>query len=310
VIGGLGERGGLEASEIGLVDDYEMLNDLLGECGAIVVRTSRLLASSLGSPKFAYSRNAILSVPHPDTYEAAVSTRLENAANGVMICVAVVVVCIALRRELRETRGTGAAANATRRTQNTQFLPEMSEIARVGRTLGDPAAPVRIVEFLDLQCPACRRYNEKVLSEVRSKLGSKASITYVHFPLSIHRMAPIAARAAECAAESGQFFPFVERAYAVQDSFGIKPWTEYAHEAGVRDTNRLSRCVRSVDPLPRIEAGTALATKLELSATPTIVINGWKYGMPPSAEELSKAAFAILAGKDPYPRDTGVVSMK
>jgi protein-disulfide isomerase len=54
--------------------------------------------------------------------------------------------------------------------------------------------------------------------------------------------------------------------------------------------------------VPLVDAGLALAKRLELNATPTIVVNGWMFDSPPLEEELTKAAESILAGKDPYSR--------
>ena len=53
------------------------------------------------------------------------------------------------------------------------------------------------------------------------------------------------------------------------------------------------------DPIPRVEEGRALGAKLDVKGTPTIIINGWKLGRPPTETELDQMVQRILAGKPP-----------
>lgn len=62
-------------------------------------------------------------------------------------------------------------------------------------------------------------------------------------------------------------------------------------------------CIKSTEPVPRIAEGKALGSTLDIKGTPTIVINGWKLGHPPSVEELDGMVKAILAGKSPIASD-------
>ena len=45
-------------------------------------------------------------------------------------------------------------------------LPELAGLQQQGDTVGDPDAPVTIVEFGDLQCPVCKAYSEQVIPEI------------------------------------------------------------------------------------------------------------------------------------------------
>ena len=53
------------------------------------------------------------------------------------------------------------------------------------------------------------------------------------------------------------------------------------------------------DPIPRVEEGKALGAKLDVQGTPTIIINGWKLGRPPTEQELGGMVKKILSGKSP-----------
>lgn len=78
---------------------------------------------------------------------------------------------------------------------------------------GDPNAPVKIIEYSDLQCPFCQRFHPTMQQIVTEYKGQVAWV-YRHFPLEqIHPHARKEAEAAECAAELGgnnAFWVFVD----------------------------------------------------------------------------------------------------
>src|SRR5262249_27765533 len=107
------------------------------------------------------------------------------------------------------------------------FQKDWESALNVGHSTGGPGR-VQVVEFADLECPVCSTAHASLFSdtsEVARKYRSKISYTFVHFPLSIHRFARPAARAAECARTSGRFFEFVSAVFAKQDSMGLRTWS-------------------------------------------------------------------------------------
>jgi protein-disulfide isomerase len=121
----------------------------------------------------------------------------------------------------------------------------------------------------------------------------------VHFPLPMHRFAEPAARVAECAGDQGRFETMHDLLFERQDKFGLEPWNEFATEAGVADGAAFDACIKRTDPIPRVADGKALGNQLDIQGTPTVVINGWKVGRPPTLDELDRMVKAILAGKSP-----------
>ena len=68
--------------------------------------------------------------------------------------------------------------------------------------LGNPAAPVKVIEYADLECPYCKDF-ETTMHQVMDYYGTSGKVAWVYrpFPLtSIHSKAPEEAQAAECAA--------------------------------------------------------------------------------------------------------------
>jgi protein-disulfide isomerase len=89
--------------------------------------------------------------------------------------------------------------------------------------VGNPDAPVKLVEFSDFECPFCKRVHP-TLKKIMADYGSDGDVAWVyrHFPLdSIHPKARKEAQAAECANELGgndAFWAFSDRLYEVTPS--------------------------------------------------------------------------------------------
>jgi Thioredoxin len=221
--------------------------------------------------------------------------RSESAVSWLLTAAALTMAAVMVRREFWPS-----TREFPQPRHSPKFLSEWQALLRAGHTSGDSLASAKLIEFVDLECPACRSFNRTVLRQVQAEFGSRLSITYIHFPLSIHRFANIAAQGAECAGEQGRFVPFLDLTYEHQDSLGLKSWSSFASEAGVLDTVRFLRCIRDSRPNPAIDSGLVLAKRLRLEGTPTLVLNGWLYPLPPSTADLSQAIKTILAGGNPF----------
>lgn len=84
---------------------------------------------------------------------------------------------------------------------------------------GDIKAPVKIIEFSDLECPFCGRFHP-TMQQAFNEYQGKVAWIYRHFPLeSIHPTARPLAEASECAASIGgndKFWEFIDTAFARQ----------------------------------------------------------------------------------------------
>lgn len=82
---------------------------------------------------------------------------------------------------------------------------------------GDPDAPYTVVEFADLQCPACRVNHTWLKTQLETKLKGKVKLIFRHFPLrGQHEKALKLALYAELARDEGKFWQFVDGAYQDQ----------------------------------------------------------------------------------------------
>ncbi|HWR13805.1 MAG TPA: thioredoxin domain-containing protein [Terriglobales bacterium] len=154
-----------------------------------------------------------------------------------------------------------------------------------GPSRGPANAPLTIVEFGDLQCPACKRAQpvvEQLLKEVPN-----ARFVFQQFPLTqIHPWAMTAAKYALCVAKQNNdaHWKFVDSVYQHQDE--MQQMTEpqaaarlkqYAGEAGV-NADQAEQCTKDPAIAAQIEASSALARELEVTGTPTLFVGGRKIG--------------------------------
>jgi len=216
----------------------------------------------------------------------------ETVSTVILIGCALITTTLVARREFAARSGSELT------TRDPVFIKDWKSYIGQGVTFGPPNAPVRLIEFADFECPFCADLYRK-LKVIRERYSSDLSITYMHFPLQGHRFALRAARVAECAAEQGQVESIYDHLFEEQDSLGLKSWDEYAKEAGVADLARFDSCVEDTRSVARIEDGKQLGEKLAVKVTPTLIVNGWMLGRPPTVDELDAMVKAVLAGKPP-----------
>jgi protein-disulfide isomerase len=151
---------------------------------------------------------------------------------------------------------------------------------------GNPSSSVVVMEFADLQCPACKIAYESLKKPLLEKYGNRVRFEFRHFPLqSIHRYAMSLAEGSECAADQGKFWEFIEQAYAKQSQ------TTYIGAAVAEelklDMELFTRCTKSHIKKPTILSEYDAGIKMQVQGTPTFFVNGKK--VPSTMDDLSKA---------------------
>jgi protein-disulfide isomerase len=177
----------------------------------------------------------------------------------------------------------------------TKVVESWRTYANEGIRVGPEGAAVTIVEFSDFQCPYCRKA-AKDLHRLRDSFPNDVAIVYRHLP--IHQFARAAAVAATCANRVGAFQAYHDQLFGQPDSIGTKRWTRFAWEAGIRDTVRFAACLhdQSVDAAIRRDSVAAIA--LEISETPTLLINHLMVIGSPGYARLREYVAAALREAD------------
>lgn len=170
-------------------------------------------------------------------------------------------------------------------------------LSAAGRPLGDTSGVVRVAVFTDFECPHCRRM-DSALTALDSRFPGKISRSLVHLPIRQHQFARAAAVAFECASKAGRAQQMHHALYQAQDSLGKLTWQQFAARAGVTDTIAFSNCPVTNSQPASIAAGELQAKELDVSSTPTVLVNGWKFD-PSSPDQIERAVAAAVQGKSP-----------
>lgn len=163
-----------------------------------------------------------------------------------------------------------------------------------GHLIGASSAPISIVEFGDFQCPYCKQLSG-TFAALRSARGNDFKVIYRHYPLAqIHPFAFDAAVGADCAATQGRFEAYHDALFAKQDSIGIISWDEFARRAGVPDQREFRRCMASPSSASRVRNDIEAGDRLQVSGTPTVVVEGVRLSGTPSLGTLDSLLNVLL----------------
>jgi protein-disulfide isomerase len=134
---------------------------------------------------------------------------------------------------------------------------------------------VTVVNFSDMQCPACKRAHE-LLASLNATTGVKMVFRY--FPLGIHKYGSISAKAVEAARVMGKGWEMVDVLFAKQEEWSVVPniedkLVEYAKGLGL-DEKLYREKLNSTEVATAVQQDITLGDNLRLSGTPTIYVNG------------------------------------
>jgi protein-disulfide isomerase len=145
-------------------------------------------------------------------------------------------------------------------------------------SLGDPKAPVTLVEFSDFECPVCRSLHDVL----RGMLPNypQVRVVFKDFPLEpLHPWARTAALAGRCAyqQDSKAFWKVYDAIYDQQEVISAaNAWTKMAEFAAASGLNpgTFKACMASPEAAAAVDASRANGQQLEVGSTPTVFVNG------------------------------------
>jgi protein-disulfide isomerase len=178
-------------------------------------------------------------------------------------------------------------------TQRPQAVP------RNGTVYGEPDAAVTISEYLDFQCPVCRRAGLSVLPEIEQEYvepgRARLEVRTIAF-LGDESVA--AAEAAQCADEQGRFWEYHDILFANQGRENSGAFSEgnlkrFAEALGLQ-TGPFNACLDSGRYESSVkEATDAAMERPDFKGTPTFLVNGQE--VETSVDAISAAIDAALS---------------
>lgn len=154
---------------------------------------------------------------------------------------------------------------------------------------GASDASIRIVEFFDYECPACRTFYFD-LKDLLDEFGEKVVIEYRNYPLDNscnsnitstgHEYACDAAELARCAGEQEQFFEAHEYILTLEAFDTRDPLADKGHALRAMiseldlDRDLMIDCLSSNRQMRAIQRDIEIADQLGLRGTPSVWLNG------------------------------------
>ena len=144
--------------------------------------------------------------------------------------------------------------------------------------LGDPRAPVKLVEFSDFECPVCRNLHDVL----RGMLPNypQVQVVFKDFPIEqLHPWARTAALAGRCVYQQDPkaFWKMYDLIYDGQDLISAEnAWAkmnDFAGQTGL-DLAAFKSCLASPEAAAAVDASRANGQQLEVGSTPTVFVNG------------------------------------
>jgi len=207
----------------------------------------------------------------------------------------------ALRKDLAEQQ-PAAAAKVVAPSPDKRY-----DVALTGPSIGPQRAPVVVVEFVDVQCPYCRRAWTDELQKLTKTKGDEVRFVIRQLPLPIHPGAKGAAIAGLAAARQGKFWEFHDRLMQRTDELGRSVFVAMARELGLDEARFI---VDFEDPAlaQQVDDDVAAANALGVGGTPGFFVNG-RYlsgflpGQLPALIDEELAHAQELAKREGVPRE-------
>ncbi|MGB8889987.1 MAG: thioredoxin domain-containing protein [Candidatus Korobacteraceae bacterium] len=150
--------------------------------------------------------------------------------------------------------------------------------AATGPSHGPQDAAITIVEFGDLECPACKAAQPNITKLLQEE--PKVRLVFQNYPLEqIHKWALPGAKYLDCLGRQNNqaVWKFIATVYEHQSEINEQNVDQmlkgYVKDSG-GDPDAVAACVAKPETEKRVRESIALAEKLDVTSTPTFFING------------------------------------
>ncbi len=171
--------------------------------------------------------------------------------------------------------------------------------------VGNANAEVFIIEYSDLECPFCKRYNNTASEKLVKKYAEDGKVAFVfrNMPLSsIHPSSFSEAVATECAAKAGgndKFFEYKKAVFSETKSDGKFPTErlpQIAAQIGL-DKTAFETCLKDEAITEKVKSSFEEAISAGVRGTPTVFIqlkDGQVFPIPADFKTIDDSLSAYL----------------
>lgn len=184
--------------------------------------------------------------------------------------------------------------------------PEGSRAADV-MALGDPDAPLTIVEYASVTCPGCAGFHAQILPEIKEKYidTGKVRMEFREFPTNPQNLAYAGFYLARCAATTKgapAYFKMLDILFERQREWAYGPTPGetlqgIAAQVGI-DKDGLEDCFYREDIKEAVRANVTQGMEDGIQGTPTFTVDGEEFDWDRRSETMDEAIERALAKLD------------
>jgi protein-disulfide isomerase len=193
-----------------------------------------------------------------------------------------------------------SACEATREPEQHQTVPVTPFMGEA--VLGDPAAPVTLVEYASTTCGHCQAFHAQVFPDLKKAYidTGKVKLRFVMMPTQPVGIAFAGEAIARCAGEA-KYFDVIDTLFEAQDtltSAARDPWLLQQELRAIGDMYGLDKdevgtCIDH-EPIVTMTREGVKAAPASITGTPSFAIDGVKLELE-TLEDLSAALDAAIA---------------
>ena len=162
--------------------------------------------------------------------------------------------------------------------------------------LGDPKAPITLIEYASFTCPHCAHFHTKILPELKKKWIDSGRVRFVYRHYPSDSVATHASQLAECAGPD-RFYAAIGALFSTQVDWltASDPDSELVKAAEKAGIAGAGQCLANDRLLDKIVADVQSGQALKVRATPTLFINEQFYGNPADGAQGISAILSQVA---------------
>jgi protein-disulfide isomerase len=157
--------------------------------------------------------------------------------------------------------------------------------------LGDPNAPVKVIEYASMTCPHCANFSMMTFPELKKRYIDTGKVYYIFREFPLDELATAGSMLARCSGKDN-YFPLIETLFASQRDWVIQrprgPLLAIVKQTGMSE-EAFDACLANQTLAQGIEkVRTEASTKYKVSSTPTFFVNGKMVSGDVSIDVLAK----------------------
>ncbi|MFP4538204.1 MAG: DsbA family protein [Dichotomicrobium sp.] len=165
--------------------------------------------------------------------------------------------------------------------------------------MGDPDAPVTVIEYASMTCPHCAAFHADTLPELKEQYIDTGQVKYILRAFPLDNLAAAAFMLARCV-EEDNYYPFIDMLFEKQSQWAdadepLAELRQVTKVAGFTE-DKFNRCIRDQQTLDYIQQVRDNGNQqYDIRSTPTLIVNGQKLEGNQSISQLKAVIDPLLS---------------